>query len=127
MKMLTPIEGEPITVSVSNGMVTLNGNAEVIQTDIMATNGIIYVIDTGADPAVDREPAGPDAERLLTGREHGARRPEPGHPLGTDAGLDHRDLGQHRRHALGHGALRRDRATRGCGQLPVATSHSYAV
>jgi len=42
----TPIEGEAISIAIVNGTVVLNGSSKVITTDIMASNGIIHVIDS---------------------------------------------------------------------------------
>lgn len=39
------VEGSPITVAVADGKVTLNGSANVVATDVMASNGVIHVID----------------------------------------------------------------------------------
>ncbi len=41
-----PLEGEPISLSLKNGKLTLNGSATVVTADILATNGVIHVIDT---------------------------------------------------------------------------------
>lgn len=40
--------GQPISISVENGSVTVSGSnsAQVVQTDIDASNGVIHVIDT---------------------------------------------------------------------------------
>jgi uncharacterized surface protein with fasciclin (FAS1) repeats len=46
LKSATPIEGEPISIAVSGGGVVLNGTATVVKTDVMASNGIIHVIDS---------------------------------------------------------------------------------
>ena len=45
LRTAMPIEGEPITIAVSGGSVVLNGTTNVVKTDIMASNGIIHVID----------------------------------------------------------------------------------
>ena len=39
------VEGSPIAISVNDGMVYLNDAAQVVKTDIMASNGVIHVID----------------------------------------------------------------------------------
>ena len=39
------VEGSPIAISVKDGMVYLNDAAQVVKTDIMASNGVIHVID----------------------------------------------------------------------------------
>jgi uncharacterized surface protein with fasciclin (FAS1) repeats len=39
------VEGENVTISVKNGGVMVD-NANVTKTDIMASNGVIHVIDT---------------------------------------------------------------------------------
>lgn len=43
---VTTVEGEPITLSLKDGKLTLNGGSTVIAADILATNGVIHVIDT---------------------------------------------------------------------------------
>jgi uncharacterized surface protein with fasciclin (FAS1) repeats len=40
------LEGEPISLSLKAGKLTLNGSATVVHADILATNGVIHVIDT---------------------------------------------------------------------------------
>jgi transforming growth factor-beta-induced protein len=40
------LEGEPISLSLKDGKLTLNGSATVVTADILATNGAIHVIDT---------------------------------------------------------------------------------
>ena len=40
------LEGEPISLSLKDGKLTLNGGATVVTADILATNGVIHVIDT---------------------------------------------------------------------------------
>jgi uncharacterized surface protein with fasciclin (FAS1) repeats len=52
---VTTVEGSTIAVTTDGG-VTLNGSAKVVTTDIMASNGVIHVIDAvilppGVDPA----------------------------------------------------------------------------
>jgi transforming growth factor-beta-induced protein len=39
------VEGSPITVTVDGGKVMLNGSANVVATDVAASNGVIHVID----------------------------------------------------------------------------------
>ena len=39
------VEGSPIAISVKDGKVYLNDSAQVVKTDIMASNGVIHVID----------------------------------------------------------------------------------
>jgi uncharacterized surface protein with fasciclin (FAS1) repeats len=39
------VEGSPIAISVKDGKVYLNGTTQVVKTDIMASNGVIHVID----------------------------------------------------------------------------------
>jgi len=41
---VTSVEGSPITVTVDGG-VKLNGSANVVATDVDASNGVIHVID----------------------------------------------------------------------------------
>jgi len=41
---LTTVEGSKLKVTVTDGMVTV-GNAKVIAADIVASNGVIHVID----------------------------------------------------------------------------------
>jgi len=41
----TSVEGSPIKISVADGVVTLNDSAKVVTTDVMASNGVIHVID----------------------------------------------------------------------------------
>lgn len=40
------LNGQSVAVSVVNGSVYLNGTTKVVQTDVMARNGIIHVIDS---------------------------------------------------------------------------------
>jgi transforming growth factor-beta-induced protein len=40
------LAGESITLSLKDGKLTLNGSATVVTADILATNGVIHVIDT---------------------------------------------------------------------------------
>jgi len=41
-----PLEGEPVSLSLKDGKLTLNGSATVVTADIRATNGVIHVIDS---------------------------------------------------------------------------------
>jgi uncharacterized surface protein with fasciclin (FAS1) repeats len=41
----TSVEGSPIAIAVEDGTVTLNGSAKVVTPDVMASNGVIHVID----------------------------------------------------------------------------------
>ncbi|WP_243398155.1 fasciclin domain-containing protein [Deinococcus koreensis] len=40
------VNGANVTIAVSGGTVTLNGNSTVTKTDVPASNGVIHVIDT---------------------------------------------------------------------------------
>jgi uncharacterized surface protein with fasciclin (FAS1) repeats len=40
------MEGSSLKLTSDNGKVTLNGEANVIQSDVMADNGVIHEIDT---------------------------------------------------------------------------------
>jgi uncharacterized surface protein with fasciclin (FAS1) repeats len=40
------LAGEPISLSIKGGKLTLNGSSSVVAADILATNGVIHVIDT---------------------------------------------------------------------------------
>ena len=42
----TSVEGSPIAISVKDGTVYLNDSAKVMTADVMASNGVIHVIDT---------------------------------------------------------------------------------
>jgi uncharacterized surface protein with fasciclin (FAS1) repeats len=41
----TSVEGSPIAIAVKDGTVYLNGSAKVVTPDVMASNGVIHVID----------------------------------------------------------------------------------
>ncbi len=41
----TTVQGSDVTIEVSGGAVILNGTVKVVQTDVMAENGVIHVID----------------------------------------------------------------------------------
>jgi uncharacterized surface protein with fasciclin (FAS1) repeats len=40
------VEGRKVTIAVVDGKVVLNGTSNVIATDVLASNGVIHVIDT---------------------------------------------------------------------------------
>ena len=42
----TSVEGSPVAIAVKNGTVYLNDSAKVVTADVMASNGVIHVIDT---------------------------------------------------------------------------------
>lgn len=46
LKEASTVEGSKITIEVKDGSVMLNGNVEVIITDVHCSNGIIHAIDT---------------------------------------------------------------------------------
>lgn len=41
----TTVQGEEITVDASSGTAVLNGGSNVVATDVIASNGIVHVID----------------------------------------------------------------------------------
>ena len=45
MTSATSVEGSPIAISVKDGTVYLNDSAKVVTPDVMASNGVIHVID----------------------------------------------------------------------------------
>ena len=47
------VEGSPIAISVKDGTVYLNGSAKVVTPDVMASNGVIHVIDQVILPPSD--------------------------------------------------------------------------
>jgi uncharacterized surface protein with fasciclin (FAS1) repeats len=49
----TSVEGAPIAISVKDGKVYLNGSAQVVTPDVMASNGVIHVIDSVILPPAD--------------------------------------------------------------------------
>ncbi|MDX1417527.1 MAG: fasciclin domain-containing protein, partial [Candidatus Promineifilaceae bacterium] len=57
---VTTLQGEPIAINVENGVVILDETAEVIITDIEASNGVIHVIDAVILPPSMREVAKED-------------------------------------------------------------------
>jgi uncharacterized surface protein with fasciclin (FAS1) repeats len=44
------VQGQTLLIDVSNGMIFVNGDAKVITTDIVTSNGVIHVIDTVLNP-----------------------------------------------------------------------------
>lgn len=53
----TTVNGKDITIEVKDGNVILNGSIKVIITDIMASNGVIHVIDGVLLPPADPKPS----------------------------------------------------------------------
>jgi uncharacterized surface protein with fasciclin (FAS1) repeats len=49
----TSVEGSPIAISVKDGTVYLNDSAKVVTPDVMASNGVIHVIDKVILPPAD--------------------------------------------------------------------------
>jgi uncharacterized surface protein with fasciclin (FAS1) repeats len=47
------VEGSPIAIAVKDGSVFLNDTAKVVATDVMASNGVIHVIDSVILPPTD--------------------------------------------------------------------------
>ena len=47
------VEGSPIAIAVKDGTVYLNDSAKVVTPDVMASNGVIHVIDTVLLPPAD--------------------------------------------------------------------------
>jgi transforming growth factor-beta-induced protein len=56
LSKITMANGKDVTIEVKDGNVILNGSIKVIITDIMATNGVIHVIDGVLIPPADPEP-----------------------------------------------------------------------
>ena len=50
MTTATSVEGSPIAISVKDGTVYLNDSAKVVTADVMASNGVIHIIDAGLLP-----------------------------------------------------------------------------
>jgi len=80
LQTATPIEGEPISIAVSGGGVVLNGSANVVQTDLMASNGIIHVIDAVLLPpsiaqAMHAAPAGAGGQVARDGQSLATQTP----------------------------------------------------
>jgi len=44
-KSAKTLAGQPVKIAVRNGKVFLNGSTRVTKTDVMASNGVIHVID----------------------------------------------------------------------------------
>jgi transforming growth factor-beta-induced protein len=51
------VNGAKVAIAVSGGKVTLNGNVNVLTTDVLASNGVIHVIDTVLLPPAAPKPA----------------------------------------------------------------------
>ncbi len=47
---INTIQGQSLLIDVSNGTIFVNGNAKVISTDIVCSNGVIQVVDTVLTP-----------------------------------------------------------------------------
>ena len=45
LESATTLQGEPVSIEVRDGGVFLNGDVQVVTTDIQASNGIIHVVD----------------------------------------------------------------------------------
>ena len=45
MTTATSVEGSPIAISVKEDTVYLNDSAKVVTADVMASNGVIHIID----------------------------------------------------------------------------------
>src|SRR4051794_31674578 len=48
---VTTVEGQPLQLAVNNGAVTVNGTTNVIKADVLASNGVIHVIDSVLVPS----------------------------------------------------------------------------
>lgn len=49
----TSVEGSPVAIAVKDGTVYLNDSAKVVTPDVMASNGVIHVIDSVILPPAD--------------------------------------------------------------------------
>jgi uncharacterized surface protein with fasciclin (FAS1) repeats len=56
----TTVQGSEISIEVVDGSVILNGNVEVVATDVLASNGVIHVIDGVLLPPADDTVVAPD-------------------------------------------------------------------
>jgi uncharacterized surface protein with fasciclin (FAS1) repeats len=54
------VQGSDISIEVVDGKVILNGNVEVVTTDILASNGVIHVIDGVLLPPADEAVTAPN-------------------------------------------------------------------
>ena len=57
----TTVGGQDVSIEVVGGEVILNGSVKVVTTDIIASNGVIRVIDAVLIPSATASPAPPDA------------------------------------------------------------------
>src|SRR3954453_8255980 len=48
---VTTVEGQPLQLAVNNGAVTVNGTTNGIKADVLASNGVIHVIDSVLVPS----------------------------------------------------------------------------
>lgn len=58
LKEVKTVEGAPVKIEIVEGKVMLNKSATVIKTDILASNGVIHVIDTVIMPPAKTPDAG---------------------------------------------------------------------
>ncbi len=66
------VQGEDISIAVEGGNVVLNGNATVVTTDVMASNGVIHVIDAVIlPPSMNEAAAGSMADIVATAQAAG--------------------------------------------------------
>ncbi len=62
LKEVKTVEGAPVKIEIVDGKVMLNKSATVVKTDILASNGVIHVIDTVIMPPAKKSAvATPDA------------------------------------------------------------------
>ena len=63
------LQGDSVNVKVVNGDVILNGSVKVIITDIMASNGVIHVLDAVLIPPTDEEDPKPSLVDIVVNDE----------------------------------------------------------